>query len=212
MSSPETITHPPNQLYRGVTLPVTALHDGFLSQPLQVGYEAKTDAEGRKTAFDGNEFGIYMSDNRHMVEQAYANPRNGIAVPELPHVTVPKVGVLYEINPAGLDVRKPWITSYLQGVYNNGFVGDEWITDHVPAENYQIKNFKLGRDLLHREKDYPVTESAQETLTALREDFARRVGDLALLGAELTKLPEHKRRQLTPYSREITQFKRKQQT
>lgn len=62
---------------------------------------------------------------------------------------IPSVAVIYQISTEGLDVRKPFISDQLKGHYNNGFQGDEWITDFVPADNYTLYRVRIGADILH---------------------------------------------------------------
>lgn len=190
----EKVHLPPEHLYRGIVVPVSAIDEEFLTRPLLPGAKPRLDEHNRVTVNDGNEYGVYMSDNKNMVKAAYADPRHGEAMEDVPHVSVPKVGVLYQIDPTGIEVRRPWITGYLESVYNNGFGGDEWIADSVPPANYQVLQLKLGRDLLERETEYPIDGDFNQVLEQLQADYVRRVGSLTLLGAKIAELPEWKRR------------------
>ncbi len=190
----EKLHLPPEHLYRGIVVPVSAIDEAFLTRPLVPGAKPRLDEHSRVTVNDGNEYGVYMSDNKRMVKAAYAEPRHGENMEGVPHVSVPKVGVLYQIDPTGLDVRKPWVTDYLKSVYNNGFEGHEWIADSVPPENYQVLQLKLGRDLLERETEYPIDGEFNQVLEQLQADYTRRVGGLMLLGAKIAELPEWKQR------------------
>lgn len=77
-------------------------------------------------------------------------------------ICIPQIGVVYEIDTNGLDIRRPWITDILQGHYNNGYDGDEWITDYIPKQNYKIIRFHIGSDLLHDEIKIYVGDNVDE--------------------------------------------------
>lgn len=125
--------------------------------------------EGRKLKLeskDGNEYGVYMTDNLKMVESAYGAGRGNekllspivrIGQPPVP-ISLPGLGVIYKINTQGFEVRFPYISQAYQGHYNNGFVGDEYITEAVPAQNYQIMKIIIGRDFLHDKEDLEITD------------------------------------------------------
>ena len=64
----------PKVLYRGVTISYDLLKDfHFDGYPLVPPNEPKIDAQGRKTVGDGNEYGVYMTDNFAMADYAYGN-------------------------------------------------------------------------------------------------------------------------------------------
>lgn len=100
-----------------------------------------------------------MSDNLNMVTSAYGNlHHDGIPIHNNllifnERIMIPSVAVIYQINTVGLNVRKPFISDQLKGHYNNGFSGNEWIADVVPADNYQLYRVRIGADILHDEED-----------------------------------------------------------
>lgn len=117
------------------------------------------DQYGRKTVTDGNEYGVYMSDNLNMVTSAYGELHhdglpiyNNLSIYN-ERIMIPSVAVIYQISTEGLDVRKHFISDQLKGHYNNGFQGDEWITDFVPADNYTLYRVRIGSDILHDAED-----------------------------------------------------------
>ncbi len=152
----------PEKLYRGIVLNYEELKDVIISDiDMYPPYEAKINEDGRKVVGDGNEYGVYMSDNKTMVFDAYSNPdRHGtnigknirVGTYDLP-IEIPCVGIAYEIDTKGIDIREPWISSQLSGVYNNGFEGKEWIADYIPSDRYHIIRARIGGDLLHDAED-----------------------------------------------------------
>lgn len=149
----------PQYLYRGVTISYEQLKDfEFSGVTLKPPYPPKIDKEGRKTVGDGNEYGIYMSDNEGVAKKIYAKvtENDGTVVNTdvifgLDHcrTMIPAIGVVYKINTDGLDVHIPWISSGLMGLYNNGIDGEEWIAEYIPDENYSIDSIRIGPDTLH---------------------------------------------------------------
>lgn len=150
----------PKYLYRGMRLGYPEMLDfEYVDVDLKMPYEPIIDEYGRKVVSDGNEYGVYMSDNLSMVEYAYGNLHNegtelrrDIVIGNY-RLTIPSVAVIYKINTDGLNVRQPFITDYLKGHYNNGFQGHEFITDYIPAENYDLIRVRIGADLLHDQQD-----------------------------------------------------------
>ena len=146
----------PSVLYRGIKVNYNSLQNfKFSGVDLKVNYAPIIDQYGRKTVTDGNEYGVYMSDNLHMVTSAYGDLHhdglpiyNNLSIYN-ERIMIPSVAVIYQISTEGLDVRKPFISDQLKGHYNNGFQGDEWITDFVPADNYTLYRVRIGSDILH---------------------------------------------------------------
>jgi hypothetical protein len=203
-TSPSAHLHfPPETLYRGIVIPVDLLSEDLLNRPLMPGAEPRTDEQGRAVVSDGNEYGVYMTDNQFMADKAYATPRRGDPIPNSPvfnsrygsqgRVEMPRAGLLYEIGSRGLDVRKPFITDYLKGVYNNGFEGDEWISDSVPVSQYRLAKVQLGADLIHPSESFTVEDNGVEVVKAVREKAAARAGKLALVAERIEALPGNRR-------------------
>lgn len=146
----------PSVLYRGIKVNYNSLQNfKFSGVDLKVNYAPIIDQYGRKTVTDGNEYGVYMSDNLHMVTSAYGELHhdglpiyNNLSIYN-ERIMIPSVAIIYQICTEGLDVRKPFISDQLKGHYNNGFQGDEWITDFVPADNYTLYRVRIGSDILH---------------------------------------------------------------
>jgi hypothetical protein len=141
----------PKTLWRAFTVDPRNLSTESLHQPLVPGSSAEDDP---KRIGDGNERGVYMSTNRTMVEAAYAHTSKGLSVTAprfsdhgliTDKVTLPQCGVIVEIDTKNLPIRKPNIIPALQGHYNNGFQGDEYITETVPPENYRVVCLVLSR-------------------------------------------------------------------
>jgi hypothetical protein len=141
----------PKVLWRAFTIDPNGLSVELLSRPLVPGSSAEDDPSRMG---DGNERGVYMSTNRRMVEAAYAHTSLGLAIDAptfndrgsiVQRVTLPQCGLVVRVNTDGLPIRKPVIIPKLQGHYNNGFEGDEWIADQVPPENYRLVALILSR-------------------------------------------------------------------
>ena len=167
----------PKTLYRGYNIKYKKLPNFHLSGvDLKVNYAPSINENGEKTVTDGNEYGVYMSDNLDMVKSAYGNTKMARENVEplvsinngtyLEQMMLPVISIIYEINPDGLAVRKPKIAPIWQGHYNNGFRGDEYITDKIPADHYQVIQAKIGSDLLHEAEEIDVTDikKAEEEL------------------------------------------------
>lgn len=150
----------PSVLYRGIKVNYNSLQNfKFSGVDLKVNYAPIIDQYGRKTVTDGNEYGVYMSDNLNMVTSAYGELHhdglpiyNNLSIYN-ERIMIPSVAVIYQISTEGLDVRKHFISDQLKGHYNNGFQGDEWITDFVPADNYTLYRVRIGSDILHDAED-----------------------------------------------------------
>lgn len=196
----------PEYLYRGMCIRYDELKDFVFSGiDMELPYDPYIDSQGKETVHDGNEYGIYMSDNPKVAEYAYGNATNkGDGTYIEPQITIgnrgtefikiPAIGVCYKISTQGLDIRKPWISSALQGVYNNGLKGDEWITDKIPAENYEIMSVQIGKDLLHDEQyiDLNDIENIKEKVTQILE---QRKARLETFAQEMSKIPEQQRKE-----------------
>lgn len=198
----------PKYLYRGITLNYDLLQQVQLyGVEIKPHYEPLIDQFGRKTVSDGNEYGVYMTDNLTMAEQAYGNvnmmDRTNIRKDLILNVAdrptplmVPAVGVIYKIDTTGLDVHKPWISSQLTEHYNNGFQGDEWIVESIPPTNYSVVEVTIGPDWLHDAEKIDVSNIV-EAQQQIRTMIEKRKQRLEILGMELEKLTPMKRMQLT---------------
>jgi len=192
----------PKFLYRGVivneammkTKPVFGID---LTPPNPPRYNEK----GQKTVGDGNEYGLYMTDNRNMATEAYGcvkmsngTPLNkNIQITERRiEVAIPAVGIVYKISTDNLDIRKPWITNHLRAHYNNGYEGDEWIADKIPLSNYEIDKVVIGEDILHPQKELTYN-GVKETLSAIEAELNERRPRLERFEGFIKSLPLNKR-------------------
>lgn len=191
----------PQYLYRGLTINYKILQDfKFYGYDIVPYYEPLIDEYGRKTVEDGNEYGIYMTDYKNMAYNAYGRVRSqgtiikkGVTYGKTQEgVKIPNIGLVYKINTDGMDVHIPWIKTQLQGHYNNGFIGNEWITERIPAQNYEIEHIMIGDDALHDEEVIDTTD-IKTAEQVLRQKIEQRKARLEILVQELEKLPERKR-------------------
>lgn len=212
----EVLAQPPPTLYRGITLaPSEVNEDIFGTADLIPGSGPLLNETGQVVVEDGNEYGVYMSDNPQMAATAAA-PRHGAILPGSPtfnwrgdtqsQLEVPRVGVLYEIEATGLQVRRPHITPVLQGHYNNNFTGDEWIIDKVPAGHYHLATVTLGKDLLHPAVEFDAGMEPAELVDAIKTEVANRTDELNSLARRIQDLPESKRRAEYTIGRVVTAF------
>lgn len=198
------------KLYRGVCVDVDEFKNLALGdKEIRLNYEPIINENGEKTVKDGNEYGVYMSDNKNMVEKVYGNVHAfGEAVSTVKYrgldggipksVTKPRVSVVYEVNPGNLpNLRKPKITSVLEGHYNNGFSGDEWICDYIPKENYCVSMACVGYDSLFESKSFDMQgKSRDEILKLIESETTMREVRLKEFASILETMPEIKRNNL----------------
>ena len=197
----------PEYLYRGMCISYEELKDFvFTGVDMELPYEPYIDEHGRETVRDGNEYGIYMSDNPKIPLDAYGNATNrGSGVYINPHISIgsrgdyvkiPDVGICYKISTENLNIKRPWISDALQGVYNNGWNGDEWITDKIPAGNYEIMQVMIGEDMLH-DTEYieldDIEHLKERTIDILKQRKAR----LEIFAKEISKIPAEKRKEIS---------------
>ena len=72
------------------------------------------------------------------------------------------IDIVYEIDNDGLEERKPCISQGLSGVYNNGYQGEEQITDNIPNNHYKVLTFQIGADILHEDEIINVNNNVLE--------------------------------------------------
>lgn len=149
----------PKLLYRGVIINYELLKNfEFYGVDLQPPYPPIIDKNGRKSVSDGNEYGLYMSDNDAVARNAYGavdinegTPinKNVVFGYDKRRTALPSIGIVYKIDTNNIDIHIPWITSSLKGHYNNGFGGNEWIAERIPSSNYSVDTIEIGPDTLH---------------------------------------------------------------
>lgn len=189
----------PKLLYRGLKINYNNLQNfAFSGVDLTVNYEPIIDQYGRKTVTDGNEYGVYMTDNLSMVTAAYGNlhhdgtPIYNNLLINNERIMIPSVAVIYEINTDGLDVKKPFISDQLRGHYNNGFQGNEWIAELVPANNYRLYRVRVGADILHETEDIDL-EKTKNISQEIKQKLEMRKYRLETFANAMSKIPSIKR-------------------
>lgn len=168
------------------------------------------DKYGRKTVIDGNEYGVYMSDNLSMVEAAYGNlHRDGIPVSNssinYESIMIPSIGVIYQINISGIDVREPFISDQLKGHYNNCYQGKEWIADVVPSSNYSLYRVRIGSDILHEQQDIDLSKT-DNISEYLKQELEMRKYRLQIFTSDLEQMPTNKRSMIGPEQLRFLKF------
>jgi|GEM_PF-2496217 hypothetical protein len=219
-AQPEQII-PPDTLYRGIVLPAHAIDYKLHSADLVPGTKQVDSFTGEVTVADGNEYGVYMTDNPDAATSVHGAPKHGDKLPGSPvfsyqadrqaHLTVPRVGVVYEIDTTGLNVRPPKLKpQWSGGQYNSGWQGKEWLVeDKIPASNHRMRQLTVGADLLHPAKHFVVEKDPQVAIEAVQHEIRRRVGRLALLSIDLGTLPEARRKNEFAVGRVIQEHKNK---
>lgn len=167
---------------------------------------ARNSAVAGKVVNDGNEYGIYMSDN-DLVGNIYAlGGNNSVEVPkhslgngQRNRIKLPTLGVAYIIDGTLIESRLPKISGVLQGVENNGFQGREWISDTVPSGTFGVSRLALNLGANDREnivielgnsKDLQIIEDA---LKKLRDHYARHEARALAFKEYLEELEPQKR-------------------
>lgn len=206
------INNKPRTLYRGIImqypLPKDFKFEGIVIEPP---HKPLIDKLGRKTVLDGNEYGVYMTDYLDVAEvYARTDEEMGTKInPDIPfsnypkrYVTIPPIGIIYKIDTNNLEVHKPWITSTLKGHYNNGFAGDEWITEKIPPTNYKVERVQIGADFLHERETIDISnpDKISEIITTKME---ARIERLKALEKYLEKQSSTKRYSLDSLDLEI---------
>ncbi|MCX6763165.1 MAG: hypothetical protein NTZ97_00295 [Candidatus Moranbacteria bacterium] len=165
---------------------------------------------------DGNELGVYMSTNKNMVDYAYSEDgsvkNNHIETPvhldeygqRMKYIKLPSCGVIIEVDTANLPIRKPEITSYLQGVYNNGAVGDEWIADKIPPSDYKVMQLILNAGLHPQDKikvdiDFSDKNSLKNAIDFIKTKFSEIKEEALLYKKFLESLSDQDRLRTYPY-------------
>ncbi len=189
----------PKTLYRGVVIGYEQLKDFQFSGVDLVPYgEPIIDENGRKLIGDGNEFGIYMTDNQTMVYSAYGRVHHNSTRlsntirfgNSADFISIPDIGICYQISTEGINVRKPWISSILKGHYNNGFEGTEYIADYIPSKNVTVTRIQIGSDFLHDEEFIDSSDilTAEEITRKKIEERKARLEELLKALSKLTPI------------------------
>lgn len=83
--------------------------------------------------FAAENYAYRKGDNITSIDKQLRSIKIGAGYEE--KIGLSKIGILYEINTEGFNVRNPKVTNYLQGHYNNGYSGHEWISEYIHLKN-----------------------------------------------------------------------------
>ena len=194
----ETKKVKPEKLYRGFVVDPATLSESIFKNTIKA-----TETTGE----DGNEPGVYMTDNLIMVESTNYSARTigSIKVPmhdsgygRKDTVSLPGCGVILEINAQDLPIREPKIHPVWQGHYNNGFKGKEWILDSIPPEKYKVKELILSEGANDPRKFVvKLNEGTEEELKSAIEQikimFEKRKVEIEAFKNFLLSIPESSR-------------------
>jgi len=177
-------------LYRGVTLSSEQFLNYDFNKDLVPPNPPKIDKFGRKTVGDGNEYGVYMTTNLAMARDAYGKPSD--SGKQISNLISTNIGIIYEINPAGLDIREPWLDPAYKEMgglthYNNGFEGKEYIADVIPISNVKLKEVVIAADFLHERETIGNITNIEDLKDKVREILAKRFKECELVEACLGK-------------------------
>lgn len=197
----------PQKLYRGFTVNPETLTSEQLKQVLRPGSHAVDDPT---RIGDGNELGVYMSTNSYMVEKVYASGgrAEGCFVQTERYVDaggsqsvgveLPACGIVIEVDTASLPIREPKMIPALQGHYNNGFQGYEWIADEIPTDHYRVTRLLLSTHSNDSKKlTIDVSEMTEEELknaiVTIQIEFAKAKNEALKFKAFLETLTPQQR-------------------
>ena len=172
----------PKFLYRGMKFKSEDYADYDFENGLSLPKDYIINETGMKCVIDGNEYGVYMSSNEQMALN-YAMPsrydtsfiagRMYIGSDRAP-LGMPSVGVLTVVDTTGLDIKEPYISPVMQGHYNNGYQGKEWIsTSSVPSDNVAYAKMMVGPDLLYDSVEF-ADVSASDMKDLIDDEMSRR--------------------------------------
>ena len=172
----------PKYLYRGIKVGIDDIFNFDFKGDITPYGEPSLNEIGLETISDGNEYDIYMSDNKNMPLDVYGNPdiHDGKLVLNILNdvfLLYPDVGIVYKIDTNNISFHRPWITDYLKGVYNNGYLGDEYVTDFIPKDSYEIIRIKVGEDFLHKAKVIDIS-SLDLGISNMKLEVKRREEDI----------------------------------
>ena len=189
---------PPEHVYRGIVVSHDAFSKLDFEDDLVPDKPPEIDDQGREIIGDGNEYGVYLTDYDQMAKDVYGNPENkrGKTLAKLKgmfgettEVSEPMIGVVYKINTEGTDIHEPWICAEMNGHYNNGYSGKEWVSSRIPREQYEIELISLSSDILHDKESF--SGASKEDVEAR---YAERMAHLERLCSDLgDSLPKEMR-------------------
>ncbi len=196
----------PETLYRGITLKVDDFEQADFSSTLKPGSD-EIDAEGNRIVSDGNEYGVYMSSNPRMVKTAYYGKSKEFIKTEQflrswprgneIYLPLPSVGIFFEIQTEGLDVREPKFKKALEGIANNGFEGKEYVVDEIPPSNFRITELCLSAEVYDKEAIIYKIDTEQDYENAKKDILGRhqeKKSQAMRFRDEIANLPKEQRR------------------
>ena len=206
----------PSILYRGISVSAEKFQELEIHDDIVPIAPPQKNEEGKDIVSDGNEYGIYMTTNHLMAKNVYGNTHmTGSAYSQeclfvdrynrQQRLFYPQIGVVYEIDTKNLMIKKPWISKQLEGHYNNGFQGDEWITttseshpNHIiPKSSYHITDVVVGNDILNDQVVIDISGlSDQQIKSQVVEIIERRKTGYDLFLEQVHTYPPEQRRKL----------------
>lgn len=206
----------PKFLYRGVSISAEKFQNLEIHNDIVPVAPPQQNDEGKDIVADGNEYGIYMTTNHTMAKDVYGNTHTSGSIynPEClfvdqytrqQRIRYPQVGIVYEIDTQNLAIKKPWISTQLEGHYNNGYGGEEWITttnesvpNHIiPKESYHITNVVVGDDILNKQINLDISTLSDEQIKAQVVDIIeKRKTGYELFLEQVHTYPQTQRRKI----------------
>lgn len=204
----------PAFLYRGICLNTTQFFNMNIFGDIKPASPPKKNEQGQDIVQDGNEYGIYMTTSYNMAQGVYGNVhQNGtIYSPEVVYnesancykLCNPQIGVTYKVDTSNIKIKKPWIVGYLQGHYNNGYEGEEWITDasnpppfnehRIPKESVTVTDIVIGYDMLNNKEKIDVANMTPEQIMLMvKNNLEKRTVGYDLFLEQVKKYPQNLR-------------------
>lgn len=165
----------PSTLYRGMKFDDKTFLHYSLNNGLTMPPQHKND-KGEIVISDGQEYGLYLSDTKDLVD-IYAGKKDqstmggrqisDIILGQNHRLCMPQIGVIYEVDTEGLNIRKPHLTIFAG--HQNG-IGSEYISDtDIPCSNTKIESLYVSADFLHDEQHIEPSVDAKSEIRKLLE-------------------------------------------
>lgn len=168
-------TELPSILYRGMKFDDKTFIHYSLNNGLTMPPQHKND-KGETVISDGQEYGLYMSDAKDLAD-IYAGKKDqstmggrqisDIILGQNHRLCMPQIGVIYEVDTEGLNIRKPHLTTFAG---HQDSIGGEYISDtDIPRSNTKIESLYVSADFLHDEQHIEPSADAKSEIRKLLE-------------------------------------------
>ena len=194
----------PKIIYRGIVLNSQSAREyKYIGDSIRLKTKPVKAADGNEILPNGNEYGIYMTGHKDIAVENYArrygknrkilSNRNVLKPNALQtNIYAPSVGVVFEINTNGLNVKIP--KNYTGFAENEGHFGHEWISkEPIPQKNYRISDFYISENLLFDETHITVTNIVKDTARLMQIIKQRETRTKIFIQEVIDKIPGNDR-------------------